>query len=140
MSVLPDKPSELIETALRDLEAVERLPETYRVDMRMWHSWGSSEKKCYVCLAGAVMAQSLGAGPERDLDPTEFDEEYSKLIALNYFRCGDITVGLMHMSAWKTEYEDKIEDRHVPQYNRDDGRSFKEEIRKMVEYLREKGL
>lgn len=57
---LPDKPSELIRLALKDLRKTERQFWKYKIDMDIWHSGKTSTlSRCSVCLAGAVMAQTL---------------------------------------------------------------------------------
>lgn len=99
MNTLPDKPSELIRVAIRDLEAVEKLPEVYEIDMKSWHEPGRgySPTTCAVCLAGAVMAQTLGANPREFRYPTDYAREIriqAKLRALNMFREGEISNGL----------------------------------------------
>ncbi len=60
---LPSKPSELIRVALADLRKCEK-DKRYGIDMSDWHvpvdDDDPDEPACYVCLAGAVMAKSLG--------------------------------------------------------------------------------
>jgi len=90
------KPSELIRVAVADLEAVEK-DERYRVDMGVWHvrSDESMEGPCFVCLAGAVMAKSLGAVHGNNLIPIDFGADLAhSLMALNSFRMGFIDEGL----------------------------------------------
>jgi hypothetical protein len=90
------KPSELIRLALKDLEAVEQEPETYKVCMSKWHY--STPEKCFVCLAGAVMAKSLHADPLKKADPANYSDEMCKLLyALDRFRVGDIFLGFYYM-------------------------------------------
>jgi hypothetical protein len=58
VSALPEKLSELLTTAINDLEACEAA-EGYTIDMGVWHQWDGGHETCAVCLAGAVMAQTL---------------------------------------------------------------------------------
>ena len=58
MSALPEKLSELLTTAINDLEACEAA-DGYSIDMNVWHQWDGGHQTCAVCLAGAVMAQTL---------------------------------------------------------------------------------
>ena len=94
---LPDKPSELIMVALKDLNACDR-SRTYTVDMKTWHSYDIGSNTCVVCLAGSVMAQTLKVANDRstspDFFPTEIDD---KLNALNDFRQGYVSLGLYSM-------------------------------------------
>jgi hypothetical protein len=60
---LPNKPSELIRVALKDLEEAERDPH-YEVEMCTWHRPSSTTGVCTVCLAGSVLAKSCGVVPE----------------------------------------------------------------------------
>lgn len=89
---LPDKASELILLALKDLEACER-DDDYEICMGEWHSpmlidpAESEEEVCAVCLAGSVMAKSLGADLDELRQPNDFPEE-KKLQGLNQVRVG----------------------------------------------------
>lgn len=94
MSVLPDRPSELIRIALADLRKVEA-DNRYTVSMGSWHT--PEDGVCHVCLAGAVMAGTLGSDPSKLLGPHSgrFEEEdANKLNALDDFRSGCISAGL----------------------------------------------
>lgn len=80
---LPDKPSELIDLALRDLADVESDP-NYCVEMEVqWHAslywYQSGRPKCAVCLAGAVMARSLHAPPNEIVTPAACEGDYPTL-------------------------------------------------------------
>lgn len=72
---LPDKPSELLRVAIRDLKACAADPK-YKIDMGVWHRAARDyrgDDYCSVCLAGAVLAQSCSvplsttAAPESSL-------------------------------------------------------------------------
>ncbi len=79
-------PSALIRVALEDLETCEQDPH-YKIYMNDWHSTFGDQ--CDVCLAGAVMAQSLGAPRNCDLTPVGFTAEVeTRLFALDSFRKG----------------------------------------------------
>lgn len=75
MNKLPDKPSELIRLALADLRKCEADP-AYGIDMGLWHE--PIDGVCYVDLAGAVMAQRLGADKLAEYGPEDFDRETEK--------------------------------------------------------------
>ena len=101
-TTLPDTPSELIRVALADLRACEADPR-YIVDMGMWHAYFGytdengveREKKCLVCLAGSVMAKSLGAPIEMSYSPGCYDVAIQqKLLALDEFRQGGAQAGI----------------------------------------------
>lgn len=95
--VLPDKPSELIRLAVKDLTICEQMPETYKINMGDWHDRMYGDNKCHVCLAGSVMAQTLGANPNRIIYPSETDHR-DKLRALSDFAFGDIEGGIRYLS------------------------------------------
>ena len=57
----PEKLSDLIELAIRDARALNR--ETYVPNHCVWHS-PAPNNQCKVCLAGAVIAQTLERRPE----------------------------------------------------------------------------
>lgn len=89
---LPDKPSALIRVALADLEKCEKDPR-YEIEMDHWHQ---ANGVCKVCLAGSVMAKSLGAEPSKGFGPSDFDQD-QKLRALDCFRTGWIKDALFLM-------------------------------------------
>ena len=94
---LKASPSGKIRLALIDLEAAERSPR-YRIDMDTWHAPDNASNTCYVCLAGAVMANRHAIRPDQtyvgpfDADgPNEFsaDQRWDDLFsALDEFRTG----------------------------------------------------
>lgn len=97
-NTLPDKPSELLRLALADLRKAEKDPR-YAIDMDTWHDpFYDVEAKvhtdeptavCQVCLAGAVMAFSLGADPLVSVYPWELGHETDlRLELLNELREG----------------------------------------------------
>lgn len=96
---LPGRPSALIRLALADLRTVEVLPDLYKVSMAGWHSGSATPSgRCFVCLAGAVMAQTLGAPVGEEINPSAFPgPEYDALMALNAFRVGAVSSGLQSL-------------------------------------------
>lgn len=101
---LPDKTSELIRVALDDLSLVQS-DDRYAVAMNIFHSYDISlyakpgDNRCYVCLAGAVIAKRLVIGrPDLRLFPKMFNVEVAnKLKALDRFRAGRVASGLRIM-------------------------------------------
>ena len=90
--MLPNDPSELIRLAIADLERAEH-DERYEVDMMVWHE--PIGEVCCVCLAGALMAGTLGTDVGESFISSDFsDDDGDKLRALNCFRTGEITEGL----------------------------------------------
>lgn len=110
---LPNKMSELINLALGDLRAVEKMKKKYVVNMGIWHSpqseLGDYEPqttqvdKCVVCFAGSVMAQTLKIPDDVKYDVGYggndcFDEETDrKLDAINSLRTGDIADAAVYL-------------------------------------------
>ncbi len=83
---LPNTLQELIEVALADAEACKADPK-YVLNMSVWHT--KIDDKCYVCFAGAVMAQTLKVPTRMIYYPADFDYDTEhKLEALNYVRMG----------------------------------------------------
>jgi hypothetical protein len=152
MSVLPDRPSELILLALSDLEAVEKMP-GYKVDMETWHHYYPSESSCsvstpvcHVCFAGAVMANTLKVPITDCVHPEDsmwLDEDTTlKLLALNSFREGLIYQGLERMSIHVTSaMRGKFGHSFacMPQYRLEPA-LFKSEMTRMAAALKEVGL
>ena len=89
----PHNLSELIEVALGDFRSILNNPETYYPSYADWH-WGlwtenRKDKRCRVCLAGAVMAGTLCVPPKELKIPNRFEREIEdSLRALNYVRVG----------------------------------------------------
>ena len=82
----PDKLWKVVEIALADLKKAESSTE-YDVHMNWWHKPNGS---CTVCLAGSVMAFTLGVPKERNIgDPCRLGKWADALYALDYFRKGD---------------------------------------------------
>jgi hypothetical protein len=138
MSKLPDKPSELIRVALTDLAKCEAMPEKYQVHMRDWHTPLSSPNVCSVCLAGAVMAQTLGADIGVELDPDDF-ADVNKLCALDDLRIGDVVqalwlLGLVSGSHFYHDLNRKITDYEASPT------MFREEMNKLADELEKAGL
>lgn len=76
MKVLPDKKSELLRLAVRNLEEVESMPDVYKVNMDAWHYPRLDfDDKCHVCVAGSVIARTLGAKPDQVRLPYHFDPD-----------------------------------------------------------------
>jgi len=101
---LPDKPSALIQLALEDLEKAER-SELYDIDMSIWHQprirTGFEISPCTVCLAGSVIAFSLGVLTHRNVTPKSFRADTEvKLEALEDFRTGHIQPAIRLMCGW----------------------------------------
>ena len=126
------KPSALVRLALRDEEKA-HTSRRYRVVMRAWHKPGKF--KCAVCFAGAVMAFTLDADPMHDLCPEWFDHNTSNcLLALNYFRIGNVyeglyTMGLSDMGEKRGSHREL--DREVTPYA-DDRDAFRAEMEKIA--------
>lgn len=64
---LPNKLSDLIDLAVDDLSAVEKM-KRYAVNMSDWHvpTNETISDKCEVCFAGSVMARTCGLSPDVD--------------------------------------------------------------------------
>ncbi len=111
----PNKLSALLQLALRDLKKCEKQPE-YEVDMATWHERVSAMNICYVCLAGAVMAQTLGVGPGKTCLPSNFSDEWKEA----FFRIDNCRGG-------------------IPSYHHDRN-GFIKGIEKKIVQLKKKGL
>lgn len=138
MSKLPDKPSDLIELALTDLEKCESDP-YYEIDMGSWHH--PEDGKCLVCLAGAVMAQSLGDNPKKvsSLARWRVRDEVTarKLSALDYFRSGGIAGGLREM---RIRHPIGFPATFKPSSYSINATKFKADLRNLAAQFREAGL
>lgn len=158
---LPDKPSELIKVAIRDLKRCERLKK-YKIDMNTWYA---TNGECSVCLAGSVMAQSLSKVTEnliqftkkefddygdtvKQIEPENFPKSIqNKLIAIDRFRAGGIEEGLELLNIGNmeiklsdiNEYYNLINYYNIHTYN-DDAEYFKEDMLNLANRLAKIGL
>lgn len=71
---LPDKLSARIRVAITDVKKCEADP-AYELDMSEWHRPFGFGAMCRVCLAGSVMAQTLGVPIDRECTPSTFEDE-----------------------------------------------------------------
>lgn len=109
MKKLPTIPSKLIRLALEDLRKCEADPD-YVINMNNWH-FLTVDGTCSVCLAGAVMGQSLGGLLNHWMDPAMFEEE-NALFAIDAFHSGWIKQGLGYLG-----FESKLfGNRNMPPY------------------------
>ena len=130
---LPEKLSDCIDVALKDLELVVGDPR-YTVDFGEWHEPVESQfrKPCAVCFAGSVMAKSLGIDPAKKMIPSDFDDHSKiRLKAIDYIRHGRLSSALRYL---------RIEsDFPNMQVNQDDYSEFKKDIKAIAEVLRKHG-
>ena len=107
-SVLPTKPSALLELALSDFDAVQRRS-GFVIDMGSWLEIDAITKKpCMACLAGAVMiehfAEKVEANVKEDsfhLSPSGLDISYADvnaLRALSDFAFGHLGNGINRLA------------------------------------------
>ena len=132
---LPDRLSDLILVAVEDLEKVEA-SSRYKVSMHCWHLPHTDH--CGVCLAGSVMAFSLGADPDVSIMPHSFPPNINaKLRALNLVRGGDISFALETLDpergAYRFFYESMVG-------YEDDPTEFKAQLRSVARRLAAEGL
>ena len=144
-TTLPSEPSALIRVALADLSAIED-DDRYVVDMEEWHRpvFYCGREVCHVCLAGAVLAQTLGAPRERrilDYDLEQYGRVEDGLRALDYFRLGEISAGLellnfdlSALDAQWTQYARESE------YYESDPDEFHARMNSLADYLASCGL
>jgi hypothetical protein len=139
VSQLPDKLSALIRVALADLRKVEA-DSRYVVNMHRWHK--PVGEVCQVCLAGAVMAQSLGIDPERHVEwPTNLATggAEAKMLALDCARQGDVLNALYELDVDAEEAWDGLSNEDAPRYQ-DDPEAFYAYMEDLANRLEEKGL
>jgi hypothetical protein len=89
-AALPDKLSALIRVAVADMRKVQADPR-YELDARTWHEPRDTDDNkavCAVCMAGAVMANTLSADLNDDLSIGDFGDDADKLDALDDVRGG----------------------------------------------------
>lgn len=143
MKTPPTKVSELIALALHDLELTEKDPD-YIIRMSVWHEIGEEDKKCEVCLAGAIIAQTLKVNKSTRVFTSWngiFDgitKEWSDaLLDLNQIRKGHLSRDAY--AAYIYLYKDSREDDHYPYDVSPEGfKSFMKRVKKAYELVEEK--
>lgn len=81
----------LLAAALRDLRWVEGQENKYNVDMACWHRPNKANKKCTVCLAGALLARTLNTPANINVVPGKYDDRTAdQLYVLEYLRRGRV--------------------------------------------------
>ena len=140
MMGLPDKPSELVEIGLRDLELCEQDPK-YVIMMSKWHEpiidfSGGKKTVCAVCLAGAVMAKTMRTPPNERVHPfTQSGNDVYKLMALDNFRTGEFSDAFVNL-----DIVDQPDIDFEPRLYSNDPDGFKEDMRKLIDKLKKAGL
>lgn len=131
---LPGTLYELGRLALDDLEQIEG-DERYKIHMEHWHVPGVF---CQVCLAGAVIAKTLGAGPDELLGPYDYDEPIkSRLLAIHFLRSGKLNEALHALGREDRVSEGQEETLRVSPYEHDP-ELFKEGIEVLIAFCRAK--
>ena len=131
---LPQKPSEWIRRGLEDLRKCEA-DDKYQIDMAYWHEHAPKDGVCVVCLAGSVMAKSLGVPITTDAGPWDMVPSHGNALrALDEFRLGCVSAGL-----FKFGIEHDIEDFHVENYSVDPD-AFHRDMTAIAEYLEHEDL
>ena len=132
--------SNLIRRALSDLAACE-IHDDYVVDMRVWHAPGKDSGQCVVCLAGAVMAQTLDAPFGSSVHPSDYIRQndgidkwlcYSALIAIDMARKGELREALTEMGCRVPEQ--LLDFRQITPYSTDSAK-FRHDMFNVVAYL-----
>lgn len=125
-------PSELLEVALLDLETCERSP-GYEINMGIWHEYNAVSEQCYVCLAGAVMAQSM------NVDKCAYYSSPSqyKLHGINLLRVGDIDRAC---NCFDIELPDGMPASVSVTHYDEDSNQFKNDMRNLIVLLKQYGI
>lgn len=138
MTTLPDKPSALIRLAIADLEKCEASP-NYVIDMDVWHGpCAAGSTPCHVCLAGAVMAGSLGYPAREDVCPSD-TEHTPKMEALDGLRIGEWGPALATLDIAPEKTPDGLT-MFSPTPYKDDPAAFKADMLRAADIFEEAGL
>lgn len=141
MKKLPRQPSKLIRLALADFDVV-RKDKRYKIDMAVWHSscrYGDSDR-CSVCLAGAVMANSLKVDISYLRSPNDFDKNTRNAIcALNRLRAGLVWDALSYLG-YRTVKSGLPEIVRIPEYTNKNYEEWKDSLLKLADRLEKAGF
>jgi hypothetical protein len=140
---LPHNLSGLLELALKDLDEVTWMPDKYEVCMVAFYHRAPAENKCFVCLAGAVMANTLGYQREDIADDVEcilpkFLPHRDKLYALDSLRQGFIGRAYEDLTG-KDIFEFHVVDVDVCEYD-DNPVQWRKDMDTVLTQLKDLGL
>ncbi len=111
---LPAKLSELLRLAVEDAKKLSKNPK-YVLCMLDWHL--PLDKKCAICMAGAVMACELKTNRNDTVMPEDLGEEVNnKLMAINALREGNIIEAFNNLNGdinW-TGYKGGLSEEQLP--------------------------
>ena len=133
---LPDKLSELMELAFKDLLHCVELG--YEVDMGSWYVENPKADRCSVCLAGAVLARvchfSHGIDVRYEMQPRDLDEDScNKLNAIDSARSGNLCYACHYLGI---DCPTNLAGMVMDTIHED----WQEEIPKRIAFLKENGL
>ena len=114
---LPDTLSGMIRLGVKELKWAEDDPH-YRVEMHAWHGWKEVDTtQCSVCMAGAIIAHTMGEQWGAETHPEDYGEENSaKLRAVNQARTGWIERALLTMGLDQSKRKDLYQRGVKPDY------------------------
>jgi hypothetical protein len=137
---LPNNPVELIRLSVANLIQAEQ-SDLYIINMYNWHIplwYGNTgtPTQCWVCLAGSVMAFSLGAVIYDDVSPAHFGSNEGKLMALNSLRLGSVHSFLIRLNQnlLLEKLPTDITFYEIPRYS-DDPELFKKRLLELADEL-----
>lgn len=111
MIALPNTLSGLLDLAVQDAQKCEALPELYRLDMGRWHT--PEAGVCVICMAGAVIAQTLGVSHASDVRvwlnapcSAALEPARKQLLAINDMRLGDFEDAVKNLGLRLTERQE----------------------------------
>ncbi len=150
-TTLPDTLHGLLKIALDDLELCEADPD-YHINMLCWHYHDEvepgqqEEPKCFVCLAGSVLAKTCGVPKDFNLYIGTLDNSLTakKLNAIDWLRDGDVKGAYqrLHGTVNRTEGNGHVLidfNRCIKPYTVDPI-LFKTQLRALVTVLEEAGI
>lgn len=151
---LPKIPSQLLKLAVADMKEV--VGQGLTIDMRSWAK-SDSDKICSVCMAGAVMLNTLDASWESESDtPSAHDGFYTylkssvnknQLLALDIIREGNLLSFMEYLDIPYTKEKHKYEEGYTSyilywkDYDECESlEEFTDQIEELIIYLENKGL
>jgi len=140
-NLLPNKLSDCIDVALKDLDAAKALG--FKVNMGNWYR--NEGKTCTVCLAGAVMAREFDLDKYEDAGPYTLyftdnlitNHDYQRLHALNLVREGYVEEALDRM---ELGFKSLPPISNISITGNKDTKEWRKDMLSIRDYLREQGL
>lgn len=137
MKKLPGHPADLLKLALKDMKKCLK-NEQYKIEMGFWHWAQLDTNTCYICIAGAIMAQTLNTPPNISKRPEDFSNKdiQNKLQAIDLILAGDILDGVIKTGKKISQRQENLIRKKLCLSKLEQPQLYPDEMRKLIKLLR----